>query len=165
MFRKMLIGAVALVALAATPAYAAYDLNVNPGDVEPGGDFTVSGEGCLPFEVVEITVTQVSSARAVGDVIIQTTTTADENGEFSVTLTIPAGTATGTYEVTTSCADVESALIDVVGATPPPPPGNGGNLPRTGSDLNKLGMVGVGLMTFGGLVLIATKVRRNEAKA
>ena len=39
---------------------------------------------------------------------------------------------------------------------------NNGTLPRTGSDLDRLGLMGAGLLTAGGLVLVATKSRRHS---
>jgi hypothetical protein len=164
MFRKMLIGAFALIVLVAAPAAAEYNITVTPGTVVAGGEFTVGGEGCRPGEEVTITVVQVESAKAVGDVVLTTTVVADANGEFTVKLTMPAGTEPGVYEVRSDCANVKSARINVVAA------GGGGQqggppIVRTGSDLDKLGLVGAALLTFGGLVLIVTKTRRHSAKA
>ena len=171
MFRRMLIGAALLLAVAAAPAAAQYPFNVTPGAVVAGGAVTVSGAGCSAGAEVVITVTEAASTvRAVGDVIYTTTITADENGEFSVTFNIPAGTAVGRYLVTATCDGVEvaNAYIDVVDATTPtttPGGGSTGPIVRTGSDLNGLGLVGAGLITVGGIVLIATRSRRHQAEA
>jgi hypothetical protein len=166
MFRRMLIGAVLLVALMAAPAAAQYDFTVTPGTVEPGGPVTVTGEGCSPGAEVTITLTQISDARAIGDTIVVATVIADENGAFTVTFDIPEGTAVGTYEVAAICdgEQVASAIIDVVDpgtatTTPATPPDD--DIVRTGSDLNGLGLLGAGLITAGGIVLIATKARRH----
>ena len=40
-----------------------------------------------------------------------------------------------------------------------------GPILRTGSDLNGLGLVGAGLITVGGVILIATSTRRHQARA
>ncbi|WP_421119122.1 hypothetical protein ACE2AJ_17420 [Aquihabitans daechungensis] len=173
MFRKMLIGALMLVAVAAAPAAAqTYDFNVSPANVEPGGTVTVSGEGCQPGAEVTITVTEAAPQRAVGDVILTTTVTADGSGQFTATFTIPSGTATGTYEVTATCGDgvVLSDFINVVDGTvattaPPSGSGGGGTIARTGSDLNGLGLAGAGLITVGGIILLTTRSRRHQAKA
>lgn len=166
MFRRMLIGALLLVALMAAPAAAQYDFTVTPGVVEQGGAVTVSGQGCSPGAEVTITLTQLTDARAIGDTIVVATVIADENGEFTVTFDIPEGTAVGTYEVAATCdgQEVRSAIIEVVGpstatTTPGTPPDD--DIVRTGSDLNGLGLLGAGLITAGGIVLIATKARRH----
>lgn len=39
--------------------------------------------------------------------------------------------------------------------------GNTGRLPRTGSDLDRLGLLGAALLATGGLFLVATKRRRT----
>lgn len=168
MFRRMLIGAVLLTALFAAPAAAQYPFNVSPGTVVAGGAVTVAGEGCAPGAEVTITMTEAAAQKAVGDVVFTTTVIADENGNFSVTFNIPAGTPVGTYEVVAECGngEVYSAFIDVVDATTPTTtPGGGSTTPivRTGSDLNGLGLAGAGLITVGGIILIATRTRRHAS--
>jgi hypothetical protein len=172
MFRKLLIGATMLAALAvAAPAGAqTYDFNVSPGTVEAGGAVTASGKGCSPGAEVTIVVTEGGAQRAAGDVILTTTGTADENGEFSITFTIPAGTPVGVYTVTATCdgTTVYSAEINVVDGTvvtTAPPSGGGGTIARTGSDLNGLGLAGAALITVGGIILLTTRNRRHQAKA
>lgn len=159
MIRKMLIGAFALVALVAAPAAAEYNITVTPGTVVAGGEFTVGGDFCKPGEQVTITVTQV----ATGEVVLTSTVVADAEGEFTVTLTMPSNVDPGVYEITSSCTNVRSARINV--GSGGGGGGGGGTIVRTGSDLDKLGLVGAALLTFGGLVLIATKTRRHDAKA
>lgn len=164
MVRKMLLGAFALIALVAAPAAAQYDFVVTPGTVTLGGDVTVSGEGCTPGDEVSITMTQLTEAstnRAIGDSVVVGTGTADENGEFTITFTVPENFALGSYEVEAFCSgySVGSSVIQVVG----PGGGGGGSIVRTGSDLNGLGLLGAGLLTGGGIILLATKSRRNRA--
>ena len=166
MFRRMLIGAALLVALAAAPAAAQYPFNVSPGTVVAGGAVTVSGKGCSPGAEVTITVTEAAASdRAPGDVILTTTVIADENGAFTVTFEIPEGTPVGRYRVSASCdgTEVAASFIDVVDpATTPTTPGSGSEpIVRTGSDLNGLGLAGAGLITVGGIILIATRTRRH----
>ena len=170
MFRRMLIGAMMLIALVAAPAAAQYDFNVSPGEVQPGGQVSVSGEGCSPGAEVTITLTQISSSKAIGDTIVVATVIADENGRFTATFTVPEGTAVGRYEVAALCDGVQvaSRFIDVVdGTTATTTPASGGTDPivRTGSDLNGLGLAGAGLITVGGIILIATRNRRHQARA
>lgn len=168
MFRRMLIGALLLIALVAAPAAASYDFTVTPGEVEPGGAVTVAGEGCAPGAEVTITLTQLSAAKAIGDVITVATVTADANGKFTITFNIPEGTATGTYKVAAVCGgeEVASANINVVDGTvaTTAPPTSSEPIVRTGSDLNGLGLAGAGLITLGGIILIATRTRRHQAE-
>ena len=172
MFRKILIGATMLATLAiAAPAGAqTYDFNVSPGNVEAGGQVTVSGEGCNPGEEVTITVTEGAPQKAVGDVILTTTGTADSSGKFTITFKIPPGTPVGVYTVTATCGDgvVLSSVINVVegpvATTTPGKPG-GGTIARTGSDLNGLGLAGAALITVGGIILLTTRSRRHQARA
>lgn len=168
MVRKMLIGAAVLLALFAAPAAAQYDIIVTPGEVSPGGAITVSGQGCAPGAEVTITLTQISDARAIGETITVATVIADADGRFTMTFQVPEGTAVGRYEVAATCGgeQVASAFIDVVSTTPGTTvPANSGPIVRTGSDLNGLGILGAGLLTAGGLILVATKRKRHHLEA
>ena len=125
--RRVVIGAMLLVMVAASPAAAQYDdFTITPGSVQPGGTVTVTGQGCSPGAEVTITLTEgdTSAAKAAGDVIATTTVTADEDGRFNTTITVPAGTPPGTYSVDATCDGVlvGHAVIDVVDATRPPRP-------------------------------------------
>lgn len=187
MIRKVLIGAVFLVGLMAAPAGAQYeDVVVTPTQVSQGGVVSVSGTSCAPNSQVTITLipgdVTMQFARAVPaqqNGIVVAELTADENGDFTATFTIPDGTAPGTYTVVTQCGDfTDSTLIEVQadGTTQPTTPGTtpnnggsgsgsgsgnggGGTLPRTGSNLNGLGLLGAGLLAAGGLTLIALRKR------
>ena len=201
MMRKILLGAILLVALAASPAYAQYPpIVVSPGQVTPGGSVTITGSNCVPNSPITVTISPTDGVQRAltpsGPPIATVTTTSDANGQFSVDVVIPAGTPPGTYLVSaTNCRDTNTTL-EVLGAdvtpptTPPTTPGGnapggnapggnapggnapggnapgsanqgGGNLPRTGSDLDRLGLLGAGLLTAGGLFLVATKRRRH----
>jgi len=189
MVRKVLLGAIALVALFAAPAAAQYDpIVVSPGQVNPGGAVTVTGQACAPgVEVVinlipgdatdqntPINATKAAPTLPAGGVQVATTT-ADENGNFTVTFDLPAGTAAGTYTVQAVCGSVvQSDVIDVQPATvattvpagtPSTPSSPTGNLPRTGSNVNGMGLVGAGLLAAGGLLLLGTRKRRSDALA
>jgi hypothetical protein len=168
--RRVVIGALLLVMVAASPAAAQYDdFTITPGSVQPGGTVTVTGQGCSPGAEVTITLTEgdTSAAKAAGDVIATTTVTADEDGRFNTTITVPAGTPAGVYSVDATCDGVlvGHAVIDVLDATAAPNTGAGASGPivRTGSDLTGLGMIGAALLTVGGIVLIATRSRRHAA--
>lgn len=168
MVRKVLIGAVLLVALAASPAAAEYDTSVTPGQVQAGGVITITGQACVPNVPITITISRVADpGGAPGTVIGTITVTPDADGNFSTTFTIPAGTAPGTYEISSTEACVKGETFDVAPASVAPGgtgtgAGSGsGNLPRTGSDVERLGLIGAGLLVAGGLVLVATRRRRH----
>jgi opacity protein-like surface antigen len=181
MIRKMLIAAVALVVLAATPAAAQYDFEVSPTVVQAGGVVTVSGKGCPPNSPVGVKVTQ----RSTGKIIYKARSKTDANGEFTFQIKLRKNLAPGFYDLEARCplkpgipvdynqralqGKVEGdylvfrAVIEIKGPTK----GGGGSgvddgdIVRTGSDLNTMGLVGAGLLTVGGLVLIASKRRRT----
>ena len=164
MFRRMVIGALLLVALVAAPAAAQYDFTVSPGDVVPGGSVTVSGSGCQPGETVTITLTQVAATKAVGDSVVIATATTDANGAFTITFVVPEGTAVGSYTLTANCGGHQVGVGDlnvVAPGTATTTPGSTTPIVRTGSDLTPLGLVGAALITVGGIILIATRTRRH----
>lgn len=166
MVRKMLIAAAVMLALFAAPAAAQYDITVTPGRVRPGGTVSISGEGCTSGATVTITLARFPK----GTPVVVATTTADQAGKFTTSFKVPVGTKPGRYRVAASCdgAEVASAFVEVTGETPTtaPPSGTGnGTIVRTGSDLNGLGLLGAGLLTLGGLILVATKTRRHESRA
>ncbi len=186
MLRKVLLGAVALVALTAAPAAAQYNPTVvQPGSVQAGGVITVTGESCTPNSDITITIEPLASAssgkstRAVGtdpdpgpqgtgEAIVTVHVHTDAQGKFSVQITIPAGTAPGQYVVNSDDDCVKGAIITVLPANANNGGGNGtggGSLSRTGSDIDKMGMAGAGLLVLGGLILVATKRRRHEGAA
>lgn len=167
MLKKMLIGAFALIGLLASPAAAQYVIDVTPDTVLPGGTVTVTGDKCGRFAEITITLTQLTAQRAVGDTVEVGSGQANENGEYSVDVTIPADAEPGEYELSVFCDGqfVQSARITVVGpSTPTSQPGTpprGDDIVRTGSDLNGLGLLGAGLLVGGGIVLFATRNRRH----
>lgn len=179
MIKKLLMVAAVLVIGAAAPAAAQYPtVIVNPGTTVIGGTVTVSGQSCFPNETVQITLHPAGSS----EVLLETTAVANEEGEFTTSFEIPAGTPDGMYDVEVTCGGTSTLVpIEVLSqnVTPPTTPGttpgnNGGNgnnngsngsgeLPRTGSDLNGFGLVGAGLLTAGGLFLIGARKRRSAA--
>ena len=182
MFRKMLIGAAMLVVAAAAPAAAqTYDANVSPGTVVAGQEVTLSGEGCVPGSTISVKVTQ----RATGTIIFTGSDVTDSKGEYTFKFRMPANAAPGWYDLEARCPNgalhangreagvaegndlVWRLEILVVADTPTTTPGGGATAPivRTGSDLNGLGLVGAGLITVGGIILIATRSRRHQAQA
>lgn len=162
MVRKVLLAALTMVALFAAPAAAQYDdFVVTPGEVVVGGTVTVTGQGCAAFEEVVIALIPPGTTVATG--------TTDADGNFTITFTIPDGTDPGVYTVQATCGDlVQNETITVNGSNvvvpPGTPGGGGGNLPRTGSDLDRVGLIGVGLLAAGGLVLLGTRRRRSTGR-
>ncbi len=178
MLRKIILGAVLLVGVFAAPAAAQYpEIVVNPGTVVVGGQVSVSGTGCEPG--VEVIIYLVPAAGSSGSRAAAPTIpanavevgrgTAGPDGTFTVTFTVPADTEPGNYIVQSSCGNVASEGQNLTVTAPVPPvtqPGGPATpLPRTGSDLNGLGLLGAGLLTAGGLALLATRRRRTSSVA
>lgn len=167
MFRKMLIGAFAAVALAAAPAAAQYNITATPDPVLPGGTVTVTGDLCAAGAEVTVTLAPAATQRALDEPIQVGSGQANEDGEYSIDVQIPADLDPGTYDLVVFCDGlfVESVQITVAGPQVPTtqPPTGGDDLVRTGSNLNGLGLMGAGLLLGGGIVLFATRERRHAA--
>jgi LPXTG-motif cell wall-anchored protein len=154
-----------LVGLAA-PAQAGLEyppssgISINPTTVDPGGQVTVTGDGCEAGAEVTISL---------GDSQVATVT-AGEDGTFSTAFQVPSSTAAGTYSVNASgcAAEVLSTTLTVraSGTTPAPTGGSGGSsLPRTGSDTTEsLLRVAVVLVAFGGLLVFVAR-RRSASRS
>jgi hypothetical protein len=169
MFRKMLIGALAAVALLAAPAAAQYNITVTPDPVPPGGTITVTGDLCAAGAIVTITLSPTTAQRAALDGPIELGSgQANEEGEYAIDVQIPADLDPGTYDLAVFCDGgfVRSVQITIAGPEVPTtqPPRGGGDIVRTGSDLNGLGLMGAGLLLGGGMVLFATRERRHPAR-
>ena len=155
-------------------------LTVSESTVSPGESFTVSGDGAEPGATVTFTLKRSSSsalganrALAAGPGLGQLvaavrpqaqssvplgSTTADADGEFSATLTIPSGTDPGVYTVTaTSGGDVLAVVTIRVAA------GGVGDLPFTGGNVLPGLAIGATLIVAGGLLLLSLKRRRSAA--
>lgn len=158
MVRKVLLGAVMIVALFAAPAAAQYGtFNVNPGSTRPGGQANFNGSGCKPGEAVTITI----------DGKVVATVTAKPNGSYNGNFTV--NLPNGNYTVVSTCGSVvNNAPLLVRSANvsnKPNAPGKGGSkgsgtLPRTGSNIDTLGLMGAALLVAGGGVMLATRKRR-----
>jgi hypothetical protein len=177
--------AVVLTLLLAVPAHAqgypptSGGLTVSESTLSPGESFTVSGEGAEPGAIVTFTLKRSSSAlggnrvvaagpglaRLVAAVRPQAQSsvtlgraTANADGEFSATLTIPAGTAPGVYTLTASSGGeiLSVATIRVVAA-------GVGDLPFTGATVLPGLAIGATLIVVGGLLLLSLKRRRSAA--
>lgn len=176
MLRKILFTTLLMTGLIAAPALAQYGFTVTPGEVTPGSTISIVGDGCAPGSEVTITLTSEGS----DDEIVLATGTADDEGNVALEAVIPEDLAPGTYTVSMVCGEhVLTQTLTVVEATdgttttttePGTTPGGGGTggggpagpLPKTGSNLNGFGLTGAGLLVAGGLLLVATR-RRREA--
>lgn len=108
-----------------------------------GETVDVSGTDCAPGAEVVVTMDDGTNLG---------TFTADENGSFVTTITIPASTSLGSHLITATCGDVQQFLrVNVLGESTST---GGGALPRTGSS-NTAPLVGIGA---GALVLGAAFV-------
>jgi hypothetical protein len=155
-------------------------LNVSETTVAPGERFTCSGDGAEPGATVTFTLKRSSSAlgsnralaagaglaRVVAAVRPQAqssvplgSTTANGDGEFSATLTVPSGTDPGVYTVTASSGgDVLGVVTIRVAAA-----GGVGDLPFTGGNVLPGLAIGATLIVAGGLLLLSLKRRRSAA--
>jgi hypothetical protein len=157
-------------------------LTVSESTLSPGESFTVSGDGAEPGATVTFTLKRSSSSAlganrtlaagpGLGQLVAAVrpqaqsavplgSTTADADGEFSATLTIPSGTDPGVYTVTaTSGGDVLAVVtIRVVAAS-----AGVGDLPFTGGNVLPGLAIGATLIVAGGLLLLSIRRRRSVA--
>ncbi|MBX3287189.1 MAG: LPXTG cell wall anchor domain-containing protein [Actinobacteria bacterium] len=109
-----------------------------------GQTVDVSGTDCAPGAEVVVTMDDGTNLG---------TFTADDNGSFVTTITIPSSTSLGSHLITATCGDVQQFLrVNVLGESTST--GGSGALPRTGSS-NTAPLVGIGA---GALVLGAAFV-------
>lgn len=111
----VLMAAAALFLLFAPPARAhegGIELTVSPAELASGGQVTVSGEGFAPNATIGLNLTGPG-----GDADLGSTTT-NEEGDFSQTLTIPGAMVPGLYLIRTEGgpeASVEVSLSAMPG--------------------------------------------------
>jgi LPXTG-motif cell wall-anchored protein len=123
---------------------------VNPNTVVAGAQVTFTGGGCANDATVTITMEGVQ----LGTVV------ADGKGNFSATVTIPAGTSLGVHTLTASCLDPSgnpltiTQTITVVSAE--------STLPKTGTDVAEYVGLGLALIALGGAAVLGA--RRELAK-
>ena len=160
MIRRILVlSAVLMVALTGT-AHAQYvpgepGIVVNPGTVEVGGTIEVTGSGCPRDTEVNIYV---------GDILVATTHTAadDGTGSFDVKdIVLPPSLGPGTYTVHAKCGELDLTSVLSISAVAPTTT-VAGTLPKTGSSTTGLLVpVGIALVAGGGLMVLATRRRRQ----
>jgi hypothetical protein len=157
-------------------------LTVSESTLSPGESFTVSGDGAEPGATVTFTLKRSSSsalgtnrALAAGPGLGQLvaavrpqaqssvplgSTTANGDGEFSATLTIPSGTDPGVYTVSAiSGGDVLAVVTIRVAAAS----AGVGDLPFTGGNVLPGLAIGAMLIVAGGLLLLSIRRRRSVA--
>ena len=117
-----------------------------------GETIDVRGEGCAPGAEVVVTW---------DDGTVLGTFTADENGDFTTTITIPANATLGVHLVTATCGDIEQFInVNVLAETVDNV--DDGTLPRTGSS-NTGPLVGIGAaaVVLGGAFLYGARRPRQ----
>jgi hypothetical protein len=155
-------------------------LTVSESTVSPGESFTVSGDGAKPGATVTFKMKRSSSAlgsnrslaagpglaslaaaiRAQAQSSIPLgSTTANGDGEYSATLTVPSGTDPGVYTVTAASGGAVWAVVTirVAAAT------GIGDLPFTGGNVLPGLAIGATLIVAGGLLLLSLRRRRGAA--
>lgn len=170
MLRRLVIATAACIGVAfcliAAPAGAQYQPTqsqvLSSTTARPGDTITVSGTGCPSGSdvVTSFDDTEVGS------------TTADGDGAYSLSITIPSDATPGVHAITSRCGSVvlssDITILDDDGGAGPGTggtgPGNGGvsngALPRTGFQTERLLQAGVVLTAAGGAILALSRSRR-----
>lgn len=117
-----------------------------------GETIDVNGEACAPGATVTVTW---------DDGTVLGTFTADENGDFTTTITIPANATLGVHLVTATCGDVEQFInVNVLAETVDNV--DEGTLARTGSSSTMpLVAIGAAALVLGGAFLYGARRPRN----
>ncbi len=149
---------------AATPSGVTAPATVPPADgpltvpgstVSPGGRITLSGTGFLPGSTVDLYV--YSAPTKVG------TATADANGAFSATVTLPEGLAAGTHHLVAAGVDASGNPRYLVSAVSVAAASSGGSgLAYTGAEPLPL-LAGAGVLLLAGTALVIVGRRRRTA--
>jgi hypothetical protein len=149
----LLVGAAAFAASSAASPYSTQaTLSVSTQNPAMGATLTVSGSGYTPTEQVNLTLH--SQTYNLGSA------TTDASGDFSTTVTLPAGvsgshTITGTAATSGMTASVSVTIGSSAGG------GGSGDLAFTGAAVLGIGGIGVALLISGGVLLLAGQRRRS----
>jgi hypothetical protein len=186
---RKLYSALAIIAgltLLAAPACAqdyppgTSGLTISETTLSPGESFTVSGDGAEPGGTVTFTLKRSSSALGGSQTVAAGpqlaglvaavrpqaqssvslgSTTANAEGEYSATLTIPSSTEPGVYTLTASSGGEVLAVVTIRVAAA----SGVGDLPFTGGNVLPGLAIGATLIVAGGLLLLSLKRRRRVA--
>ncbi len=156
------------------PANAQYEglcgIIVDPTNLAPGGQLSVSGQGAPPGATLELLFGTT--------VIASVSANNDTDGTFLFPpVTIPTSTASGDYAVTVRVEGGEAFQCDGVdvltgvvtvstraaggGGTTASSSTGSSTLPPTGSDSLPMAQFGALLVVFGGLTVLAARKRRS----
>ena len=133
------------------------NLQLSKGSVERGESLTASGSGFVPGSQVSL---RLASGRFLGFA------TADANGAFTASITVPADADLGRTQVLASDGVATlSASLEIVdratAATRPAPSSRAGVLSRTGFDTLAITAVGGSLIVLGAASILAARRRRT----
>lgn len=129
-------------------------INLNLDKVAAGSSVVVSGENWEPGETVTLAINP-----TLGTAVV------DEDGAFSLKVTIPTDLKPGDYMVTATSGDLSASAPLTVTAAPAPAPdnggggGGGGKLPQTGSTVMLMLLLAAGA-TAGGTALVRGSRKR-----
>ena len=147
----VVMGSSAANAQYGTTAPGTVTFTVEDSTVVAGQSLGVSGTGCDPDSEVTFTI---------GETVVGTAT-ADSEGNYSGTVTIPA-LAPGTYTINAECG-AEVLSLDITVGT-----GDGGTVPttddglaRTGFDLAPLAGIGAAAVVLGAAAVYGTRRKRQ----
>jgi hypothetical protein len=115
--------------------------------VPAGKTITVSGSGYAPFSMVTVLI--------YSEPQVLTVVQADENGNFTVTVTVPAGLAPGQHTLVASGFDGDGNLRNVT-----LPVTVVAGLAYTGADIAVPAIGGLAALTAGGALLVVARRRR-----
>ena len=155
----LLIGVFALLfgmtaVASATPYVGATETFASTDTPSDGGTFTVSGTGFGADETVSNTLHSASYAL----------TSAETNaaGDFSVSVTLPAGVTGVHHIVSTGETSGDTATLTItIGTTTTTTTSSSGSLPFTGADVVAMVVVAAALIGGGGVFFIAGRRRRS----
>jgi LPXTG-motif cell wall-anchored protein len=141
------VGSISLSSAGAGGNYGGCSATVSDTSPEPGQEITVEGSGAADGGTVSATL----DGTEVG------TGTADAQGDFTFTATIPS-TATGSETLAVSCGPNRGTFpitLTVVAGS--------GTLPATGSDSLPLAWIGLGVLAAGATVMGGARLRARTA--
>lgn len=164
----VLFGAIWLAAGAApSPAAAVPDvyppppvgLQLSTALTSPGSTIQVTGEGCAAGSTVTVTLRNSESVEL-------GTTTANGQGSFSISVTIPLNTTPGEHEVVATCGPLSmSSQLIIASSAAALPTSAHGPLPLTGWDTRAPLLAGLALIMFGSSAVLAARKRRHRRHA